>query len=43
MKKIYTKPAVEAIMLEHTAHLLAGSETFKVNNNADPVDPEDTW
>ncbi len=43
MKKKYIRPAICTILLENTSHLLAGSDKFGVNINAEPVDPEETW
>jgi len=43
MKKKYIRPAVCTILEENTSDLLAGSDKFGVNINAEPVDPEETW
>lgn len=42
MKKKYMKPVVQAIALQQSVMLLAGSDTFNVHDDTS-VNPEDTW
>lgn len=43
MKKAYHSPTIIVVHLRHLTTLLAGSPEFKVNEEEESVNPEETW
>ncbi len=41
MKKIYFRPTMQVVTLQHQHHLLAGSPLDKINSNLNDEDEED--